>query len=274
MRRERDWGPLERWHADDRGRHAVVERGDLVRLLRPVTGELPLGRPAAVVGSVLRILGPDPPEVRAVVEVDGGVVLRALDRRVHDQVVVPVAVGADLDLVGLSADDGRPAERDIANRRPDGVGRGEKRRDRRPRVVVLARNRPLADDSTGRGGRPEAPVEDWSIVGRLGEREVRVVRRERRWEDELVVVVDLQRVVLGAGERLPVEENGLGREVERVAVGRRVDHRGVPPLLGESVPSVNGPIPEPPSVPATRQYNRPRGKSAGGVAFRFTVSTL
>src|SRR4029078_4657499 len=100
-------------------------------------GELALVGPAAVVGRALRILGPDAPVVRTVVEVRRERVLRALDRRVVDDVVVPVAVGADLDLVRLRADDRRPAERDVAERRADRVSRGQERRDRLPGVVVL-----------------------------------------------------------------------------------------------------------------------------------------
>ncbi len=269
---ERHGGPLQRGHPDKGRSAAVVERCGLVRVLRPVAGELPLRRPAAVVGRAPCVLGPDAPEIRTVVEVDWWVVLRALDVDVDDDIVVPVAIRADLELVRLGANHGRPAEGDVADWRSDGVRRRQERRDCRPGVRVLARDRPFADDATRARSRPESPPERLVDRGRLRQGEVRVVRREGRREDELVVVIDFEGVALGARERLPVEEDGLGREVEGVPVGRRIDDGRGAPLLGERAHrrerSNSGAAVRPGDAPveeAQRQVGRRRGLTVNGV---------
>ena len=49
---------------------------------------------------------------------------------------------------------------------------------------------------------------------------------------------------------------------------------GASPHAFVNWPVAHGPIPEPPSVAATRQYSVPSGRSVGGVALMLTVSTL
>ncbi len=212
---------LDRCPGERRRRHRVgdrVGRRHRRRRVGPGTGELPFLRPCAQVRRGGGIARPDAPEIRRVVQRDGLRVGRPLHDDVDVDVVGPVGVRADLQLIGRGTGDGIPGEQDVLDGGAIGGGR----------QVGAA---PGPGDVVGPGRRPggcsarrrqclHVPVEGLPDRLGLGEGVGRVDRGRGGGADEVRRVVDLDPVAGGSRHRVPLEQGRLGRERQRGAVRR------------------------------------------------------
>ena len=154
----RDWSPAER---GDRDGEVFIRRREQGGPVEPVALELALLRPATVVRRPGRVLRPYPPEVVGVVERRRRCVAGAFHDLVDDDVVGPVAVWGDLQLVGLRAGNGIPVKVDVRDLSTVG-GEGQVG-DARPLDVELTVGRPVGEDAPGdTRGRASRTSARWS----------------------------------------------------------------------------------------------------------------